>query len=154
MISAEYLMVILSNYGDVVAMGVTSERGVRVGEFAFLMALKREGFDGIPDSITFRSWRMTLVVEGHRPHCWSCRQRGHVARDCPQRANKPMAATTTVTPAAKPAVEAVAAPGKTNANPAPEAGEGWSEVTRKGRKISHTLGTSNSPAKSTQEPSP
>jgi len=142
MISTEYLMAILSNYGDVVAMGVTSERGVRVGEFAFLMALKREGFDGIPDTLTFRSWRMTVVVEGRRPHCFSCRQKGHVARDCPQRAR----ITPTARPTPKPAAEA---PERTN--PAPEAGGGWTEVTGKRKKIPLISDTSDSPAESEQE---
>ena len=70
-----------------------------------LMNLKREGFDNIPDCIPFRNQLITVLVEGRRPHCWNCRQKGHVARNCPKRVPQKL------TPTANAAADIAAAAG-------------------------------------------
>ena len=57
-----------------------------------------DGFQTIPEIIISRGRQMMVIVEGRRPHCWSCKQLGHISKFCPQKdpSKAPAAAAATV----------------------------------------------------------
>ena len=50
------------------------------GDNVFLACLNREGFQAIPGTIHLQDRQMMVMVEGRRPHCWNCKQIGHLAK--------------------------------------------------------------------------
>ena len=47
--------------------------------------MKRKGFQEVPDTIIYEGWQMIVVVEGRWPHCWCCKELGHLVRDYPEK---------------------------------------------------------------------
>ena len=57
-----------------------------LGDDAFQLCLNREDFQAITNMLYFQDRQMMVVVGGRKPHCWSCKQIGHLAKVCPQKA--------------------------------------------------------------------
>ena len=70
-----------------------------------------------------------VVVEGRRPSCWACKEIGHIAKFCPQKAESTTATTTTATTTTISKQAEAQGPGQ--GQPKTSDQEGWTEVTRK-----------------------
>ena len=44
-----------------------------------------EGFQAVPHILTNKEQQITVVMEGRRPLCWSCKQLGYLVGYCPQK---------------------------------------------------------------------
>ena len=55
------------------------------GGNSFLVCLIRKVFQEFPDTIIHEDRQMMVVVHGLQPHCWLCKQLGHIVMDCPQK---------------------------------------------------------------------
>ena len=74
-LSGDVLAAYLSIYGGVEQVTqVTSNSGTAYGDYVFIMCLDRGGFNNIPHIIKYRDQSMTVVVEGRKPLCWSCKK--------------------------------------------------------------------------------
>ena len=76
----------LSTYGQVEEVIPLRGTGMANRNYAFILCLKREGFQANSEIIQFRNQKL-LIVEGRYPNCWSCRQPEHLAEDCPGKAD-------------------------------------------------------------------
>ena len=88
-ITGEIVASFLSAYGWV--ENITQLRaaaGTTHGDYVFRVYLDREGFQAILDTIYKKDKQMMVVVEGRRPHCWNCKQVGHIAKVCLQKTSK------------------------------------------------------------------
>ena len=149
----DHVAAYLSEFGDVEAMSpLYGKSGIQVSDYAFTLNLRREMFDAIPDTIQFMKHRLTVVVEGRKPHCRACGKQGHLARNCPERSQSANAAARV--PVTRPAgtinkgKAATKSPAtKTPTEPATGTGEGWSVVAKKGKQnpYSDTTAASDSP---------
>ena len=91
-LTGDFLAAFLSAYGSAEEVSqLPAATGTAHGDYVFRVCLNREGFQVIPDPIISRD-RQMMVVEGRRPHCWHCKQAGHLARVCPRK--NPAASTT------------------------------------------------------------
>ena len=167
-ISRDCLGAFFSQYGDVES--VTAGRlksGVMSANYKIAMKTTTIAYEEVPDYLICRGRQITVVVEGRKGHCFSCRKQGHLARDCPLR-NKQQpqqksyaSATGPTSPTAPAAVTAPApAPVKTPAPasasaPAPPAPVpatqdeegGWTVKTYKRHKSPRKSTPPSSPAK-------
>ena len=171
-IEEDHLGAFLAAYGTVEsATTVRGKMGVPVGEHIFMVSLHRKDFDKIPDAIIYGDQKLTVMLEGRRPHCFNCRQQGHLARECPK--NRPSAATVVqrnykeavVLKPADPTKQTEAEGTKGTCSPAATSqasgrssdGEGWKQVTKKDRKHpapAPTPATTPTPTPAITPPSP
>ena len=86
-ITGEVLASYLSAFGRVEEFNLLrSSAGTAYGDYTFRLCLTRDGFQAIPETLVSRDRQMMVVVEGRRPRCWGCKQVGHIAKFCPQKA--------------------------------------------------------------------
>ena len=96
-ITGEVLATFLSAFGCVEEINLLwSAAGMAYRDYVFQLCLTQEGFQAIPEIIISRERQMMVFVEGRRPHCWSCKQLGHISKFCPGK-NPPNAAAATAT---------------------------------------------------------
>ena len=120
--------------------------GLGSTDMEVLVTMNRQEYRDVPNIIMCGSHKIFVVVEGRRPHCWSCGAAGHMAKACPERYPAPQAKPTTSTVdsgGGKP-VQSVA-----TIDPA-----GWVEVARKGTKSPSKDVPPSSPGKRQQRPDP
>ena len=134
-VTGEVLAAFLSRYGRVEESNLLrSASGTAYGDHVFRLCLTREGFQAIPEIIISRERQMMVVVEGRRPHCWSCKQLGHISKFCPQKDPPSAAATTATTNATITTATISSTTAKESGQVQPKnAEEGWTEMTRKKR---------------------
>ena len=73
-----------------------------------------------------------VAVEDRRPHCWSCKQLGHIAKFCPQKEQSATTnATATTTATTTIAAKQKEVPEKGQNYDQPKSDEGWKEIPRK-----------------------
>ena len=97
-LSGDVLAAFLSDYGDVEEFTtMKSPSGTAHGDYSFTMCLNRGGFQAIPHTVEYEDQAMLVVVEGRKPQCWHCKQIGHFARSCPQKATGAAVTTTATT---------------------------------------------------------
>ena len=85
-INGQVLAALLSEHGDVEdVIKVKSSSGTALGDYFFTMDLNRKGFQIIPHTLKYESQTMTVIVEGRKPQCWTCKQLGHFSRSCPEK---------------------------------------------------------------------
>ena len=118
--------------------------GTAYGDHVFQLCLTGEGFQAIPEVIISRGRQMMVVIEGRRPRCWSCKQLGHISRFCPQKYSKNTAVstaptTTTTTTIFTATISSSASKDSAKVQPK-KADEGWTEGTRKKKKIPQESG--------------
>ena len=95
-ITGEVLAAFLSACGRVEEINLLSSAArTAYGVYVFRICLTREGFQAIPETIISRERQMMVIVEGRRPHYWSCKQLGRISKFCPQK-DPPKAAAATV----------------------------------------------------------
>ena len=118
----------LGVYGRVEAISqLQAAAGTSHGDDVFRACLDRVGFQAIP--IYHKDRQMMVVIEGKRPHCWNCKQVGHIAKVCPRKAPNEVKTTQLPNP---PEVEATKETSETEKPPSTEGG--WTQVTRWRRK--------------------
>ena len=54
-------------------------------DHVYRLCLNKEEFQAIPDTLFFKERQMMVVVEVRQPHCWKCKQVGHLAKACLQK---------------------------------------------------------------------
>ena len=145
-LNEQVLAAYLSNYRDIEdIVKAKSTNGTAHGDYIFTMYLDRGGFMAILHTLEYESQVMMVVIEGRKPQCWNCKQLGHFSKSCPQKTTKIITPPTTTTTTIM--IIAVAATTKTipstSRSPKLETGdhpdkeeEGWTQVTRGGKKIS------------------
>ena len=131
-ITGEVLAAYLSAYGQVEEFNLLrSPAGTAYGDYAFRLCLIRDGFKAIPETLISGDRQMMVVVEGRRPRCWGCKQIGHIAKFCPQKAEKNEKAAATTTTTTKDTVATTTINKQAEAQGSGQIQEGWTEVTRK-----------------------
>ena len=97
-LSGDVLAAFLSDYGNVEEFTtMKSPSGTAHGDYSFTMCLNRGGFQAIPHTVEYEEQAMLVVVEGRKPQCWHCKQIGHFARSCLQKATGAAVTTTATT---------------------------------------------------------
>ena len=87
-LSGDFLAAYLSIYGGVEQVTqVISNIGTAYGDYVFIMCLDRGEFNNVPHLIKYRDQTMTVVVEGRKPLCWSCKKNGHFFQSLPSKNN-------------------------------------------------------------------
>ena len=135
-ITGVVLAAYLSAYGQVEEFNLLRPvTGTAYGDYAFRLCLTRDGFKATPETLISGDRQMIVVVEGRRSRCWGCKQIGHIAKFCPQKAenNEKAAATTTTkdTAATTTINKQAEAQGPGQVQPKTKNQEGWTKVTRK-----------------------
>ena len=155
-ITGEVLASFLSSYGRVEEVNLLrSSAGTAYGEYIFRLCLTREGFQAIPEIITFRDRQMMVVVEDRRPRCWGCKQPGHIANFCPQKEQSATTKTTTTASTTATTEAAIRTEGaeKGQVPNDPKSDEGWKEVARKkGKKGNHPKVTASASQQTKKAP--
>ena len=117
-LAGDYFAFFLSTYDQVEeVIPLRDGTGMANGDYTFILCLKRERFQRIPDTIQFRNQKLSIIVEGRRPHYWPCRQPRHLAMEWPVKAD------------GNKAPEQPTPPENTS-----NSAEGWTKVVRKARK--------------------
>ena len=160
-ITGEVLASYLSAFGRVEEFNLLrSSAGTAYGDYTFRLCLTRDGFQAIPETLVSRDRQMMVVVEGRRPRCSGCKQVGHIAKFCPQKAQDAgtenpaataAAATTTINNKQPSKEEQGPGQGQSKTNNP----EGWTEVARrkkKSPKSGDSIPATISPVKTPKEP--
>lgn len=74
--------------------GVTSKAEIATGDIVLDISLTRKSIADIPNILMYRERRMSVVVEGQNPYCWSCRSLGHMVKLCLRKNVTPQPKTT------------------------------------------------------------
>ena len=160
-ITGEVLSSYLSAFGRVEEFNLLrSSAGTAYGDYTFRLCLTRDGFQAIPETLVSRGRQMMVVVEGRRSRCWGCKQVGHIAKFCPQKAQDAGTENTAATAAAATTTINNKQPSKEEQGPGQGQSktndpEGWTEVTRrkkKSPKSGDSIPATISPVKTAKEP--
>lgn len=54
-------------------------------EISKSVMVTHKGFLDIPDTLLCGSRQFYIIVEGRRPHCWTCGITGHLSKTCPKK---------------------------------------------------------------------
>ena len=88
-ITKECLGAYFARWGDVeTIIAGRLKCGVFSANWRISMKTTTADYEKIPDYLICRGQQVTVVVEGRKGYCFSCRQQGHLARDCPLRKTK------------------------------------------------------------------
>ena len=132
--------------------------GATHADYTFRLCLGREGFQAIPDPLYFRYRQMLAVVKSKRPRCWNCKQVGHLAKVCPQKAadlvQRPGEAETTTTTDSTKTNDTTKTTDTTNATPEEETSNEWTRGTRRRKKKGEEPPKESTPTKSKTPPPP
>ena len=160
-ITGEVLASYLGAFGRVEEFNLLrSSAGTAYGDYTFRLCLTRDGFQAIPETLVSRDRQMMVVVEGRRPRCWGCKQVGHIATFCPQKAQDAGTENPAVTAAAATTTINNKQPSKEEQGPGQGQSktnnpEGWTEVARrkkKSPKSGDSIPATISPVKTPKEP--
>ena len=85
-ITKECLGAYFARWGDIeTIIAGRLKCGVFSANWRISMKTTTADYEKIPDYLICRGQQVTVVVEGRKGYCFSCRQQGHLARDCPLR---------------------------------------------------------------------
>ena len=128
-LNGDILAAYMSAYCSVEMSAVHSANRMVHGDFLLDICLNRESFQAIPHILTYKDQQMMVVVVDKRPLCWSYKQLGHLSKAYPQKTTNKINNNSNPEKKHLPNYQSCSGTWESH-----KLEDGWTQVTRKGKK--------------------